>query len=248
MYLAAVSYGCQFHSLSIEFMKDPLIQRAKAAIRKQFVACAGSPPIGMSLTAKLMKLALREGDWSSAQLYCVAYAFLLRVPSEGIPLKLGAVETGEAPTGKWLTRAGDNVMFYFDRRKNREAPTRQTRGCWCKCCTVTCPVHGLTLLDNPALLGSAPFEKCGPTKTTNALRRRLAKLGVADAPSFTLKGFRRGHARDIAMRGGRLAEILHAGSWTSKAFAAYLDKEQVLDKAVAEIQDSSSDDSETEEA
>ena len=85
----------------------------------------------------------------------------------------------------------------------------------------------MTMLDEPSLLGSAPFVKCGPTKTTNALRRRLAKLDVADAPSFTLKGFRRGHARDIAERGGRLAEILQAGSWSSEAFAGYLDKEQV---------------------
>ena len=56
-----------------------------------------------------------------------------------------------------------------------------------------------------------------------ALRQRLETLGLCDAQLYRTRDFRRGHAKDIQMRGGTLYEILSAGEWRSPSVSKYLD-------------------------
>ena len=163
-------------------------------------------------------------------LFLASYIFLLRLPSEGIPLAAHEAPAGrEAPV---ISIADDKVVIDFpfrcDRlldtrvgsmgcrgRKNRLVPTRQTRTCWCRSCKVTCPVHILGVYIRAQPAGTQPFEHIKPCQALLALRELLLELGVPDALSYGTHGLRRGHAEDIARIGGRLADILAAGDWKS---------------------------------
>ena len=57
-------------------------------------------------------------------------------------------------------------------------------------------------------------------------------IGIPNAAAFTLKGFRRGHAQQIAEQGGALKLLLDAADWKSSAFATYLNLTKVETAAV----------------
>ena len=66
---------------------------------------------------------------------------------------------------------------------------------------------------------------------------------VPDCEQHRRQYLRRGHARDLQIRGAGLAEILDAGQWPSPAFLKYLDVHALEASAVLEAHmDESSDD------
>ena len=232
-YLGAVKTACLISNVPTDVFESVALRRAKIAIGKLEVKKPLSPPIDRSTTRRLMEKAVEEDDPLSAALYCVAFAFLLRVPSEGLPLRVGAVGSLTPHSGKTLTIANSKAILVFDRRKNRESQTTAERSCWCKGCSATCPVHRL-----PALIPAcreqfvAPFTNWRPHQVTRTLRRRLSVIGIPNAAAFTLKGFRRGHAQQIAEQGGALKLLLDAADWKSSAFATYLNLTKVEAAAV----------------
>ena len=60
-------------------------------------------------------------------LYLLAYAFLLRLPSEALP---AAVGRGGGQSS--LYREGDNLVLELKRRKNKPCGSKLVRSCWCK--------------------------------------------------------------------------------------------------------------------
>ena len=50
---------------------------------------------------------------------------------------------------------------------------------------------------------------------------------MAHTQDFTLKGFRAGHATELAKLGRSLGEILLAGEWRTRAFLSYTDLNQL---------------------
>ena len=74
-------------------------------------------------------------------LYLAAYAFLLRLPSEAIPMR--SASPGVADGQSTLRLEGEKVTLTLGRRKNRPLGTKLVRGCWCKESKLTCPVHRL---------------------------------------------------------------------------------------------------------
>ena len=66
----------------------------------------------------------------------------------------------------------------------------------------------------------------GQKQALIALRALLAELRVPESMAHRTHDFRRGHAEDIRLAGGRLCEILEAGDWCSKAFMFYLNRER----------------------
>ena len=145
-YLGAVKTACLISKVPTDVFESVALQRAKVAIGKLEVKKPLSPPIDRAMTRRLMEKAVEEDDPLSAALYCVAFAFLLRVPSEGLPLRVGAVGSLTPRSGKTLTIANSKAILVFDRRKNRESQTTAERSCWCKGCSATCPVHRLPAL------------------------------------------------------------------------------------------------------
>ena len=50
-------------------------------------------------------------------------------------------------------------------------------------------------------------------------------MGVDEAASYRTQDFRRGHAKDLQVRGCSVKEILGMGEWSSPAYRKYQDLE-----------------------
>ena len=137
--------------------------------------------------------------------FLASYVFLLRLPSECLPMCCHMAPAGvEAPV---FSLRGQEVVLSFPRRKNRLFPTEVARKCWCSHSMLTCPVHMLGWFLHQQPVGARPFAHLKPAQTLLALRELLCELGVADAMVYRLHDFGRGHANDLWLAGGNLAEI-----------------------------------------
>ena len=185
-YLGAVKTACLLANQCTDVFASTALYRAKMAVKKAEIKKPLSPPISREITKLLMDVAIQEDDPLAAALYCVSYAFLLRVPSEGLPLRITVNGPGVILSGKTLVLSETEATLHFDRRKNRETATAATRHCWCAACKHTCPVHRLL----PLVAGAdshvaAPFVKWRPHVVTQTLRRRLSVVKVPNATTYT---------------------------------------------------------------
>ena len=150
-------------------------------------------------------------------LYLVAYAFLLRLPSEALPMQLG----GTASAHSVLKKEGEFVTLTLRRRKNKAVPSSITRGCWCNRSTRTCPLHRLGPLLEAAETGMQPFEGLTAARALGKMRDILEDLGrssthrsrvlhsllpgIDEAAAYRTHDLRRGHALDLQLSGGLVA-------------------------------------------
>ena len=178
-------------------------------------------------------------------LYLLAYAFMLRVPSEALPVLTGDVGEQDLPVPAGVhSRIGlrrGELVLQLARRKNRPHGSVLVRGCWCSRSTTTCPVHVLAPWLNELPVGCKPFRHLTARAARTCLKLKLAALGIPHAEHFWLHDFRRGHTQDMLDRGANLGEILRAGEWRTPAFLCYLDLQKLDRAAVMEAHAGESD-------
>jgi len=233
-YLSYVKLACEIQGAPVSVFAHPSLARAKESIRKRrLVEPRPLTWIGLRVVQDLMmQLLMRPYLKELLMLFLTAYTFLLRVPSEGLPICAHQAEAGlEAPV--LHVRSGE-IELWLPRRKNRLYPTRLVRRCWCEQCRLTCPVHVLGAYMASLRPGARPFLHISASQALLALRELLCELNVEHAMSHRLHDFRRGHAEDLRRAGGRLGEILEAGDWSSGAYRDYLDKCRLERDRVAE--------------
>ena len=161
---------------------------------------------------------LEEDDARFAALFLVTYIFLLRLPSEALP-----ITCGKDTSSHCLFLEDESLVLTLSRRKNRPQGSRLTRGCWCSESAITCPVHAIGRVIEEVEPGTALFEGITSTAALTKLRETLQIAGVAKAGLYRCHDIRRGHAVDLQMSGAPLHTILAAGDWRSPAFLDYLD-------------------------
>ena len=130
-----------------------------------------------------------------SMLYLVTYTFLLRLPSEALPLQ-GC--TGEHR----IVVEGDYVIVCLPRRKNLNAPCRLARSCWCRCAPKLCPRHVVGEWVLAQERGSMLFGDVSGGSALTSLRSMLSSLGVERHQEFRTHDLRRGHAKDLQISGG----------------------------------------------
>ena len=88
--LGYVRTGCMMGKQPTDVLRSSVVKRAKLAIakREQF-APREKQFVQRPLLVKVMKFAKAEHSEAMAMLFLAAYVFLLRVPSEGIPMRRG---------------------------------------------------------------------------------------------------------------------------------------------------------------
>ena len=164
---------------------------------------------------------------SVAMLWLTAYTWLLRLPSEALPLCVGSPDTQDAGHKQTLVwREGDVVCLRLLRRKNRpQGSGTMRRLCTCVGNKHTCVVH---MLWDQFLglmpIGTVPWHGISASEALLRLRRVLQHLRVPNAKSYRTQDLRRGHAEDMRQSGSPLSDILKAGQWKSSAFLKYLDE------------------------
>ena len=186
-------------------------------------------------------------------LFLVTYVFLLRLPSEALPI----VRSGSGLADNGVEQAQiymeDNTLFLkLAQRKNKPDGSLLRRECWCNDCKFTCPIYVLWAYFEKLDLGCRPFFGITPACALGTLREMLLTLKIVDAIMYRTHDLRRGHAADIQQNGGTIQEILTAGEWKPGSHLAYLDRESVEAGAVNEahlqliVAESSSDEEEDE--
>ena len=247
-YLGYVRLGCQLLGVSDEVFASPMLRRAKASVRKKggFVA-RHRMFIRHDTIRRIVRLVDKRSptEWPLAMLFLATYVFLLRLPSEALPMTLAGVGLAHEKQAA-ISLEGDEVCLRLGKRKNLPSGSVIRRACWCKSCVDTCPVHTLWPFFRGVGEGVMPFEDFTPGYALKALRNMLRRLQVPQAGVYRTHDIRRGHAQDLLVKGASLSEILRAGQWKSPAFLEYLDLE-VLEKGAvleANLDESSSDDEE----
>lgn len=224
-YLCNVRTACQVACIPTDEMSNALISKAIRAIDKRRGYIARKPMfIGFDV---LQQMVSAIGPRPTARVEAIAmaflttYVFLLRMPSECLPIMVADGCTGAQAI---MTVHDDCLVLQLRRRKNKDGGSVLKRGCWCNKCRLTCPVHVLGKYFRSCPKASHPFAGFCARSALAILRGWLKHFNVAEASMYRTHDLRRGHARDMARSGSRLHEILAAGEWKSAAFMSYQDK------------------------
>jgi len=249
-YVGYLRLACQLARVSTLALNGKAIGRATMAITKRG-NCVQRPKkfVKLCLLQQMLRACgQRDSPWTIADgmLFLTAYVFLLRVPSECLPI----VKIDQAPTaGSTLGQStvwveADKIVLKLLRRKNKPHGSVLWRACWCTTCKATCPVHVLGAYFQGLAFGAAPFVARTPNAALGSLRDMLSFLNVPDAMHYRTHDLRRGHAEDLKLSGANLFEILKAGEWRSPAFLKYLDVNELESAAVVEahLEDESDED------
>ena len=236
-YLNYVRLGCELVGVSTSVFDEGahMLKRAKRSIEKKrkFIA-RGQMFLRLTVVNELLTLADGIDPWRPlAMLFLTSYVFLLRVPSEGLPITVN--NNGYCDGKAVISVEGDELVLKLLSRKNRPQGSTLRRGCWCRQCKATCPVHVLGAWFKTLPHGRRAFIGITAASALAELRRWLQMLEVPEAQKYRLHDFRRGHARDLQASGANLATILAAGQWKSPAFLCYLDGVELENEAVAEL-------------
>lgn len=146
---------------------------------------------------------IAQSNLESFGMLCLfAYAFLLRVPSEALPVLAGG--NGKSV----LTQEGEFLVLALTRRKNRSQGSRLERGCWCAECKDTCPLHVLGPFLAKFPVGAPVFCGFTPSSTLKCLRAVMRTLKAPRASEYKTHDFRRGHAKDLQVSGETVGVLL----------------------------------------
>lgn len=246
-YLSALKLACELQGKSVDVFQHPSIRRAKQSIKKRKL----NPPkehtwIDLQLLELLLSLVITRPELRDMMmLFIASYAFLLRLPSEGLPMAARSCPAGAETPVFSITDEGE-AKLWFPCRKHKLYPTYLLRKCWCKASPTTCPVHILGSYMQSHSAGHQPFAHIRADQARLALRMMLAEIGVPNAEHYGTKVFRRGHTEDMVEHGSRIGEIAEAGTWSSRAFSDYLSKFRLERDRVAEAKCCPAEDSSSE--
>ena len=97
-----------------------------------------------------------HGEWGRhGRLFLIAYCFMLRVPSEELPIVAGS-EHYEGASNAWIFREGaDKLVLRLRRRKNKPEGSRLVRMCCCSKTRASCVV----CLVGPMVDAAGPGER-----------------------------------------------------------------------------------------
>ena len=170
---------------------------------------------------------------SDAHLYAIAYHFLLRVPSELLPLRLATAPQPNVPPRQWhsFVTFGDSrgkrtATITLGVRKNHQSEVSSLlRSCMCSDSRdLACGVCSLYDLRDGITADSwtnTPFKQT-PQLVLYRLRVHALLLNICGNAPVGTHAFRRGRASDLMGEGLPLATILQLGGWRSAAILHYL--------------------------
>ena len=248
-YVGYVKTACLIVKADTSVFEHPGVMRAKRAVAKEGGSRArGKLWIRRQRVEDMLKLATRSPEYEAfARLFLMSYAFLLRLPSEALPMIVaGGEHMANAKSVVHIDWDKEQLVLELSRRKNKESGSRLVRTCWCKECPSTCPVHVLGKFVAEAEPGAALFAGITPASAIHALRRMLASLDVVKSELYRTHDLRRGHALDLQCSGAPLWQILEAGEWSSPAFLKYLDLHKLDTELVVQAHVNESDESDVD--
>ena len=145
-YVNHVRIGCALLKVSGEATNHWAVKRASESIHKRGGFQSREPLfIRCDMLADLMRCATASGHVSVAYLFLASYIFLLRMPSEALPMRRGGngMHDDMRQVQSIIHRQGDQVVLRLKTRKHKPEGSTLYRSCWCATHANLCPIHVL---------------------------------------------------------------------------------------------------------
>ena len=144
-YLGYVKTGCLLLNMSIGVFDNVAIRRAKTAIdkRRRFIPRGKMFIRAATICDAVALLISQPRHLNTVMCMLTAYIFLLRVPSECLPIVIGKGSYANERHAAAVFVEKEEVVLKLSSRKNTPEGALLRRSCWCSKCMVTCPVHVL---------------------------------------------------------------------------------------------------------
>ena len=154
-YVCMMRTSMQLMGFETSGMHSPLLAKACRAIDKRGgYHSRGTMFIGCKLVARLLHHAAVSKAVHAkalAMAFLTSYVFLLRLPSECLPISVAGSCSDDVPKKAVIDVQPNCIVLTLVRRKNKDWGSVLKRKCWCEACALTCPVH---------VLGKY-FQECG---------------------------------------------------------------------------------------
>ena len=192
-----------------------------------------------SLSPEWLDKLIQNESWDSelARLCYVTYLFMLRLPSEALPLHRALTDeqllSNEAPSNTAVIglreyEGQQRLTIKLARRKNSRGIFTALRPCYCGKNALlprhNCPIHifwaNVITSTQP---GDPLFPSLANKNINRVLRAAFKKIALPGAEKYSSHCFRRGAASAILNAGSTLAEIMQTAGWKSSSFRVYLD-------------------------
>ena len=188
-YLGYVRVGCLIEGVPTIAFDDPVLARAKKSIlRRGHFTARAKLFVRMDDVGLIMESCYLVGDFDEkfGMLFLITYIFLLRLPSEALPIVRGVNGVADYVQKKAvLYLAEDCLCLKLSSRKNIRTGSLLKRGCWCKSARfLVCPVHVVWPFICKFEVGEPIFHGISPSLAINTLRKYLGALGKANAVAY----------------------------------------------------------------
>ena len=181
--------------------EDPAIKRAARSIK----AANNFRPreklwITLPMLEKIVEWARSHAGYNRyVVLFALAYIFLLRLPSEALPMVLGPSSDNDKQSV--LHVLPEELILYLKRRKNQPFGGKLVRRCWCRTSRSTCPVHVFGRSMRNMSPGTEFFPNISAGNALSVLRHILMQINVSSAQLYRTHDLRRGHVKDMQKSG-----------------------------------------------
>ena len=240
-YIGYLAWACKFRALSLEWRSQEIDLALRGLLKTEQSmgrSCMDSVPVlSAQIVAQLVHICdSLPGFSDDADLYVLAWQFLLRVQSEAVSLQGGAEsEAAGLPQGRhsgvWVD---SNFVCHLQLRKRKHMPkgSVMTRPCTCRGSEPDrlCASHRLHRRLQQTAPGQALFNKTAP-QLLKRFRDLLSLLKIPGSERFGFKAFRAGKATDLAKSGCPVHIIMMMGQWRSAALLRYV-RPDALDEGV----------------
>ena len=249
MYLPHLEKACVLVGHDLSWKTKAVVQAARGLAKAGDRIHEPKPAVSRALFSRMISRC--PLDDAMIQAIWISWLFLLRVPSECLPLvrqkpfeRMDPDSVLQSPAVIGLEK--DCLVIKLHRRKHMAGGARMVRGCICdryppgsleihvpQLFCPTCVLWGA--ICRRVRAGQMLFPGLTGPLFTDKLRRMARSLGYEKAERLGSHSIRRGAARAILEAGGSFAQLLKAGQWHSSAFRLYLDLGVEEKKAMAEV-------------
>jgi hypothetical protein len=182
-YVAHVKLGCQLVGVSTAVFEDSSIKRAVMAIGKRD-EFRPRPKLFLQIARVRELLDLHDQHSSFTKEVCMlfltTYIFLLRLPSEALPIVFKRARPRSYEKGQaYVWVEGDRIWLQLGRRKNKPLGSTMWRECWCRSCNKTCPIHVLGAFLTGLEEGTVPFKEI-TAAAAHGISRHILDVLVVD--------------------------------------------------------------------
>ena len=247
LYVNHLTKACQLLHIDTSWKDDGIRAICKGLANKTIT----KQRFSNSITPQILDSLIRAESWESpfARLCYISFLFMLRVPSEALPLIRAPVDelllsdsspSSQAVIGLREFQGHTRLVLRLARRKNAPRGFTAMRPCFCGANALlpkhNCPIH---VFWAEVLRNTAPGQPLFPTlvnKNINrVLRASLGRIAVPDSERYSSHGFRRGAATAILDSGSSLAEIMRTAGWSSSSFRIYLNLQKAEESSMRKV-------------